>query len=276
MRTVVLGIITAMLTMAYAPEASARKVWYSGAHPIHTKVLKGMCYIPGPHVHSYAPVKPLLFVKEGRHNRFVGDPVEYEIEAPKHAYYGHHPLFWVDKAHRGKSYCYITGPHHHWNKPPKHVKFKRKGNAYWYVGGHPSWYVKTHPRAGRLRAHYHGIGIPVPEVSVGPPVGFVGAMVGASFLTGHMLLRWKGGHWRGHGPKYHRWRGHKWKRPKWRRGHWKSPRWRKRWHKRGFRKGHFKRRGHKGYKGHKGFKHGKRTGGRRHGAGGRVMHRRGK
>ena len=163
MRFVVGAIVASLLIMSSGPAAEARRVWYKGPHPIDKKLLKGMCYIPGPHVHSYAPVKPLLFVKAGRHQVFVGDPVEYEIEAPKHAYYGHHPLFWLGPGHPGKHYCYITGPHHHWYKPPKHVKFKRKGNVYWYVGAHPGWYRKTHPRATMLRAHYHGIGVPLPH-----------------------------------------------------------------------------------------------------------------
>ena len=279
MRLAVLGTLTALLTMVYAPAASASSVWYSGPHPIDTKVLKGMCYIPGSHVHSYAPVKPLLFVKAGRHNQFVGDPVEYEIEAPKHAYYGHHPLFWIDKGHRGKNYCYITGPHHHWYKPPKHLKFKHKGNVHWYVGGHPDWYVKTHPRATQLREHYHGIGIPLPHVTVSAPVGFVGLMVGAGWLTGHYMLKWHGGGWHGSGPMMYRWHGDKWKRPKWRRGHWNSPRWRARWKGHGYGKGHFKKHGYKhGYKhGNKhGIKHGKRTGGKRHAGAHRVMQRTGK
>lgn len=267
MRFCVLGIVTALIMLAYAPRASAARVWYSGPHPIDKKLLKGMCYIPGSHVHTYTPVKPLLFVKAGRHHHFIGDPVQYEIEAPKHAYYGHHPLFWIGKGKRGKSYCYITGPHHHWFKPPKRMKFKRKGNVHWYVGGHPGWYVKTHPRAMALRTHYHGIGIPLPEVSVAAPVGFVGVMVGAAWVTGHLMLRWRGGRWWGSGPRMHRWRGHKWKRPKWRRGHWKSHRWRGRWKRRGHRGRRFKKRG---------FKRGKRTGGRRHGGGHRVMHRQGK
>jgi hypothetical protein len=264
MRSLILGIVAAAVTLgAQAPAAGAQTVWYAGPHPLDRKLLKGMCYIPGAHVHSYAPAVPLLYVRAGRHHAFVGDPVEHEIEAPRHAYYGHHPLHWVQGADGGHHYCYITGPHHHWYKPPKGHKYKHKGNVYWYVGGHPGWYRADHPRARLLRAHYHGIGVPLPEVRVAPPVGFVGAVVGAGWLTGHLLLRWQGGRWWGGGVGMARWHGHKWTRPGWKRGHWKNARWGRRWGKRrGWKRG--------------GGRHGRRSGGRRSGMGGGVMHRGGK
>lgn len=266
MRLFVLGFVSAALLVTSAPEAWAQRTWYAGPHPIHKRVLKGMCYIPVPHVHNYAPANPLLYVRTGKHHNFVGDPVEHELEAPRYAYYGHHPVFWVQKRGAAKHYCYITGPHHHWYKPPGHLKFKQKGNAYWYVGGHPAWYKKDHPRAKMLRTHYHSIGIPLPEVKVAAPVGFVGVVVGGAWLTGHLLLKYRGGRWYGHGPRYHRWHGHKWKRPKWRRGHWRSKRWGKRWGKRRWK--------------HRGKRYRKirvrRRRGKRYGKGGGARHRRGK
>ena len=280
MRLVVIGMVLSCSTAGAARDVSARTVRFSGPHPIAIGVLKGMCHIPGRHVHGYQPTKPLLHVKAGADWTFVGDPVEYEVEAPKAAYYGHHPLFWIEPGVRGQQYCYISGPHHHWHAPPGGAKFKRKGNVYWYVGGHPAWYQAKHYRVSALRAHYHKIGVPMPVVEVGPPAGFVGVVVGAAWWTGHVSLKWKGGRWWAASAALHPWYGHKWKRPKWKHGHWTHAKWRLRWKRRGYTggkhhgwKGGMRHRW-KGGMGHrwKGGKHHGFKGGKHHGFKGGKSH----
>ena len=59
--------------------AHAGVVRYLGPHPLAPGVGKGMCYIEGPHVHSYFPHKALLYVRTGSAFVFIGDPVEFEI-----------------------------------------------------------------------------------------------------------------------------------------------------------------------------------------------------
>ncbi|MFH2010955.1 MAG: hypothetical protein ABI333_30425 [bacterium] len=176
-----------------AGDARARGSRFTGPHPVSPKLLKGMCYIQGPHVHSYQPHQPILYVRVGGNHAFVGDPVEFEAEAPRYAYYGHHPAFWLGPAGHGKHYCYITGPHHHWHAPPPgHVKFELKGGVRWYVGGHPTWYRPKHWRVQAFGRHYGRVHFHRPVVHVKPPRGFVGVVVGAPGLHGSVKIKGPG------------------------------------------------------------------------------------
>jgi hypothetical protein len=255
MRWLTALLIAGSLVLAGAHQAQARRHHFHGPHPVSPGLVKGMCYIQGPHVHAYVPHKPVLYVKRGRHHVFVGDPVEFEAEAPRHAYYGHHPVFWAEAEGPEGHYCYITGPHFHWYAPPAaiKVKFKRKGGVYWWVGGHPKHYRPRHWRARAINVHYKPMKIHRPVVVVSPPVGFVGVVVSTPAVEVHgpgvkvfapFGVRI--------GPPYGK--AH---------GHYK--------HKRG--RGHFKVKGHGRFKGHrhgryKGHRHGMYRG--RH----RGMHRR--
>lgn len=182
-----------------APAARAGVVHYLGPHPLAPGVGKGMCYIEGPHVHSYFPHKALLYVRTGSAYVFIGDPVEFEVdaEAPRYAYYGPHPVFWISPGHRkGHAYCYIQGPHFHFFAPPPayKVKFKRKGGVFWWVGGHPKWYRRGHWRGRALGRYYKHAHFARPVVRVGPPVGWVGVVVPAPAVRvrvrpGKVLIR---------------------------------------------------------------------------------------
>jgi hypothetical protein len=225
--------VVALALLVTPAVAQARAVLFSGPHPVAPRLSKAMCYIEGPHVHSYLPHKLTLYVKVKARYVFVGDPVEFEEKAPRYSYYGHHPAFWVKGG--GKHYCYITGPHHHWYRPPVSLRarFKMKGGVRWYVGGHPKWYRPKHWRARALDRHYGRVKFARPVVRVGPPFGFVGVVIRPPKVRGHIEVRGPGvgvevkvklpfgikvgkhrgrGHGRGHGS----WRGkghykHRWK-----------------------------------------------------------------
>jgi hypothetical protein len=204
-----------------AAEARADVIEFRGAHPIDPVLAKGMCFIEGPHVHSYQPHKAALYVQAPGGWAFVGDPVEFEPDAPKFGYYGHHPLFWLQG---GEHYCYITGPHYHWHAPPATLAFKLKGGVHWYVGKHPAWYkARVHKH---LDQHYAAIHVVHPVVTVAPPVGFVGVVIGAPGVViggPGVHVGWPGfvvgGHPHGKVKVKH---GHGWGHYKGRgKGHWK-------------------------------------------------------
>ncbi len=181
-----LAIVAVGLGLLLAREARAALVQFIGPHPVDPGLVKGMCHIDGPHLHAYAPHKPLLYVEAGGQWAFIGDPAEFEAAVPKHAYYGHHPTFWVETRDdlppqaKARHYCYIGGAHHHWYPPPSTVAFTVKGGAYWYVGAVPVWYHKRWRKRSPLDDHYHGVVLVRPEVVVeAPPPGFVGVYFGA-------------------------------------------------------------------------------------------------
>lgn len=192
MRTSKLALMTLVGMLGLPAGAAADTVFYTGVHPVSPKYVKGMCFIRGPHVHSYVPHKKILYVKVRRHWAFVGDPVEFEPKQPKHAYYGHHPVFWLTVPGVHVPYCYIVGPHYHWHAPPGHLKFKKKGKAYWYVGTHPRWYKPKHWRARALARHYVVITVPRPVVTVAPPSGFIGVRLGPGGIRAHFGIQMPG------------------------------------------------------------------------------------
>jgi hypothetical protein len=174
------AVFTALVLVSHAgPAKAATVVHFLGPHPVAPSVHRGMCFIEGPHVHSYVPHKKLLYVRVDDGWSFIGDPTEYDRHVKKHAYYGHHPVFWVDDdGQEVEHYCYITGPHHHLYRPPPTLEFKVKGGVYWYVGAHPRWYKRRARRYRHVDRYYARVHIVRPVVTVVPPVGFVGVVVG--------------------------------------------------------------------------------------------------
>lgn len=193
--------VALVISAAWSSTASARVVLYFHPHPIAPTVDGGMCHIEGPHVHSYRPHAKVLYTKVDRQYVFVGDPVEFDKKREKHAYYGHHPLFWVandDGTLTADEYCFLTGPHYHWYAPPAELQFKREGGAYWYIGAHPGWYARRWmPRHRRLARHYGRVTVHRPTITVEPPSGFVGIYIGAN---GPRPFGVVGGGVRVHGP----------------------------------------------------------------------------
>ncbi len=159
-------------------DAALHRVRYEGPHPVDPDIADGLCHIPGPHVHAYEPHEPLLYVAlPGDTWIFVGDPVEFE--APSDAvqvqvYYGHHPAFWVP-SHADEHWCYISGPHRHWQTAPITEAWTLHDGAIWYTGPLPRRYHAHKHRD--LDRHYARVSLARPAIVVtGAPAGFGGVL----------------------------------------------------------------------------------------------------
>src|SRR5262245_9087591 len=74
--------------VAIAAPAEAKHFKYRSRHPFRG----GFCHIEVVHVHAYAPSDARLYrVVDGEYY-FVGDPVPFGYDGPKHSYYGAHPV----------------------------------------------------------------------------------------------------------------------------------------------------------------------------------------
>jgi hypothetical protein len=166
-----LAVLT--LVLGIAAKAEAHQVRYEGPHPIPAEVGGGYCQIDFPHVHVFEPQRPdVLYRNHDGGYAFVGDPVPYGYEGPKHAYYGPHPL----QDERGDvEYCYIDGPHYHALPPPVTVaaSFKLKGGVYFYDGHFPQVYYDARPRYARINAVYRPLVYTRPVVVAGPEAAVV-------------------------------------------------------------------------------------------------------
>jgi hypothetical protein len=183
----VLGVPAAAL-------ADAKQVRYVGVHPVAKSDGGGMCYIEGPHVHVYE-ADELQYRDYKGHKHFVGDPVAYGYEGPKHAYKGHHPIHVhavVGAPEPHVEFCYLDGEHFHPYAAPQGPEFQVQGGAYFYVGTPPQVYVDARPRYVGINAIYTPIVYARPAVVVQAPAawiharpGFaVGVAVGAGVAVG--------------------------------------------------------------------------------------------
>jgi len=171
-----------LLTLALAlavPAAMAdpgKQVRYAGIHPIPKAEGGGICYIEGPHVHIYAANK-IEYRVHGNDNVFVGDPVAYGWDGPKHAYKGPHPVHVeaVVGGDPGVEYCYLEGPHYHHFEPPEGPDFKVAGGAYFYVGQPPRAFIDARPTYVGINTTYRPLVYARPVVEVEAPVGWIGA-----------------------------------------------------------------------------------------------------
>jgi len=184
MRSALLAFGALVVITTTAPATAAPKITlYIGAHPLADDVF---CVIEAPHQHVVAPVNRALFRVHDGHHHFVGDPVAHGWSGPKHAYVGHHPIdvharlgVWVRDPNHAQVHCYIEGPHFHAHAPGPALKFKIKGDAYWYVGTFSPRYKRNKVRYARpVAAVYADIEYPRPVIEVTPPVGFVGIVAG--------------------------------------------------------------------------------------------------
>jgi len=259
MRTLLRWSLALLLVTAFAagPAAAKKKTFrYAGPHPLHPKTGKGMCFIPGPHAHSYKPHdKKVLYVEREERVVFVGDPTPFDDDAPRHVYYGHHPVHWKGHVVVGpqRPFCYISGPHHHWHPPAPSPHFTAVGKTVFYVGPKPAKYevrVKKHRHVDRYYTKRAVIRRPV--VVVEPPRGYFGVYVRGSW--GHppappggvdvdinigvpappgVIIKTKGKKWKGKKWKGKKWKGKKWKGKKWKGKKWKGKKWKGKRHKRG-------------------------------------------
>lgn len=173
-----------ILSSAASPAAFAGghggggEVRFVGMHPIAPEYGGGFCYIEFPHVHVYEPQRPdVLYRPYEGGNHFVGDPVPYGYEGPKHAYYGHHPIdvdFVLGDGDDDTEYCYIDGPHYHAFGPPPDAQFTLKSGVYFYSGDFPRAYVEARPRYSKINAVYRPLQYTRPVVVVAPPPEYHG------------------------------------------------------------------------------------------------------
>jgi hypothetical protein len=180
MRSIVLGIVVLAIASAVAIADGKRQVQYVGIHPVAKSEGGGFCYIEGPHVHIYAADKVQYRDHNGA-NYFVGDPVAYGYDGPKHAYKGHHPIHVnvvVGDDNDDVEYCYLDGSHYHYFAAPEGPEFKVAGDAYFYVGEPPQAYIEARPAYIGINAVYRPFVYARPVVTVEAPVGWVGARIG--------------------------------------------------------------------------------------------------
>lgn len=163
-------------TPALADHKYGKQVRYAGIHAIPKPEGGGICYVEGPHVHIYAANK-IEYRTHGDDQVFVGDPVAYGWDGPKHAYKGAHPIH-VDAVVGGDpdvEYCYLEGPHYHSFAPPEGPEFKVVGDVYFYVGQPPRAFVEARPTYVGINATYRPMTYARPVVTVEAPVGWIGA-----------------------------------------------------------------------------------------------------
>jgi hypothetical protein len=202
---IVLLVACAALGTAVVAEAGKKKskqVKFVGVHPIPKAHGGGLCHIEATHVHVYTPsdVKVQYRVHDD-HHYFVGDPVAYGWEGPRHSYYGHHPVH-VHHAVGGSErveYCYLDGPHYHGYAPPPGASFEVKAGVNWYVGDLPAAYVDARATYQPINVHYEPIVYERPAVVVeAAPPAWVGFTVAAPVVVhGHKHKRGRG-HAHGH------------------------------------------------------------------------------
>lgn len=174
MRTILLALAGLVLVTSLAV-AGRKQTRYIGIHPIPKAEGGGFCNIEGPHVHVFAANK-LEYRDHRGANYFVGDPVAYGYDGPRHSYKGHHPIHVdvvVGDNEPDVEYCYLNGPHYHYftSEGPE---FKVVGDAYFYVGTPPPVYVEARPAMVEVNAIYTPIVYARPVIEVDAPVGWIG------------------------------------------------------------------------------------------------------
>ncbi len=183
MRTIYLVLLTLLAVGIQPATAKGKQVRYVGVHPVPRAEGGGVCYIEGPHVHIFAANK-LEYRDHRNHNYFVGDPVAYGYDGPRHAYKGHHPIHVhavVGDDDEDVEFCYLDGPHFHNFTPPPVIEadFEVAGDAYFYVAEPPTVYVDARPAMIKVNAVYAPLVYARPVVTVEPPSGWIGVRFGA-------------------------------------------------------------------------------------------------
>jgi len=173
----IIGLALVLLTLGAARADGKKQVRYLGIHPVAASAGGGFCYIEGPHVHIYAADK-LQYRDHRGHQHFVGDPVAYGYDGPKHAYKGHHPIHVDVVVHDDEpdvEFCFLDGPHYHYFQPPEGPDFKLVGDTHFYVAEPPKVYVEARPAMIEINAVYRPLPYARPAVIVEAPVGWIGA-----------------------------------------------------------------------------------------------------
>ncbi|MBA3462656.1 MAG: hypothetical protein H0T46_22055 [Deltaproteobacteria bacterium] len=183
MRNIFLAALVATAAVSLPADAGKPKqVRYVGIHPVPKSEGGGFCYIEAPHVHIFAANK-LEYRDHRGHNHFVGDPVAYGYDGPKHAYRGHHPIHVhavVGDEDNDVEFCYLDGPHYHYFEAPESPEFKVVGDAYFYVGEPGPVYVEARPAMIKVNAIYTPLVYTRPVIEVEPPEGWIGVRFGVA------------------------------------------------------------------------------------------------
>src|SRR5688500_16106496 len=181
----ILIIACVLATPALAGKKYGKQTRYAGIHPVAKAEGGGVCHIEFPHVHTYAANK-LEYRVVADNNVFVGDPVAYGWDGPKHTYKGHHPVQVNVVAGVGDPYthyCYLDGAHyHHWDAP-EGPEFKVVGDAYFYVGEPAPLYLEARPAYVGINATYRPITYARPVVEVEPPSLWIGVRPGFAVVA---------------------------------------------------------------------------------------------
>lgn len=181
MRTSIFLVAAFVVSLATARAAEAKQVKFVGVHPIAAEYGGGFCYIEVPHIHIYEPrdAGVQYRVHDGAYF-YVGDPVAYGYDGPKHAYYGPHPVqvnAIVEDDDPDVVYCYLEGPHYHYYQPVAEAKFAVKGGVYWYTGDFDPGYERDRPKFAHINVEMKPIHYARPVVVVAPPPEYRGPIV---------------------------------------------------------------------------------------------------
>lgn len=184
-----------------------KQVKFVGVHPIPKGHGGGVCHIEAQHVHIYRPSDiKVQYRFHDDHYYFVGDPVAYGWDGPRHTYYGHHPVA-VDVVLGDEGdhteYCYLDGAHFHAYAPPPQLEFEVQADAHWYVGDMPEAYVSARAELDPIDVVYEPIvyARPVVVVETPPPmwVGVRYAVVAPVVVVDSPKVKVRGrGHHHGH------------------------------------------------------------------------------
>lgn len=169
-----------VLATPLASHADRKKqVRFLGIHPIPRSEGGGVCHIEGPHVHIFGADKLQYREHPTLHaHAFVGDPVAYGWDGPKHAYKGHHPIHVHVEGDASVpdevEFCYLDGPHYHAFAPPPGPEFEVRADVAFYVAEPPKVYIDERPTLVKINAVYTPIVYTRPQVTVEAPALWVG------------------------------------------------------------------------------------------------------
>jgi hypothetical protein len=183
-----IGLSVCIVALLGALPAEAKQVKYVGIHPRTGKANGGLCHVRAIHVHPVAPASAsvLYRVHDGIYF-FIGDPVPFGYEGPKHQYYGHHPVTFSVVIGKDLAddqdqveYCYLEGPHFHFFEPPEDHDFVEKKDVHFYAEEFPPEYEKGKPERSKVNAVYRPIEYARPVYTEAPPAEYRGPIVEVS------------------------------------------------------------------------------------------------
>jgi hypothetical protein len=203
-RRAVRFLVLLLLALGGTTSEAKGGVKYAGIHPRTGKANGGLCHIEFVHVHSMTPLDPALYQQHGGVWIFVGDPVPFGFDGPRHRYYGHHPvtldLVFTGGGEDSVLFCYLDGPHFHAYEPPDDYKFVEKQDVHYFAGEYPPEYEKAKPRyivvntatqplvyerpviVGSPPPEYHG---PIVQIGFHVPLPVIGVHVGGPPVIVH-------------------------------------------------------------------------------------------